>query len=508
MRLDVARGEKFSFQVAVIPDCPLVLNAKVNCAPGLTAIIRRVGYVPLLRRNESATANNTEGYDVIPGLVPDPLYDDFQYTLPPRSASAFWISGMAAPDCRPGLKKIQVVLASTDLHRKEAVTLTAGIQVHPVRLRPRSGFDVTHWFYADALCDWYKADPWTEDFWRIVPPYIRNVAAHGQNVLYVPVFTPPLDGVKRPTQLLGVRRTGKDKYAFDWSQVRRWIRTARQCGIEKFEWCHLFTQWGARFAIRIYQNQFSEDTLLWPPETPGTGEIYRAFLAQFLPQLHRFLLREKLLDRSLFHLSDEPHGDEHLESYRQTRAMLRELAPWMKVMDALSDIRFAKEKLVDMPVPSIRTAKQFWAEQIPCWHYYCCSPRGDYLNRHLETPLALIRMSGWLFYRFQARGFLHWGYNYWYKSQTRQLINPFFESDGLAAPGWVSGDPFVVYPGPNGPLDSIRWEVFAESLQDYQLLQTLNISPEKLAGEFVDYNQFPKSAAWLRSRRRRLLQTK
>ena len=74
-------------------------------------------------------------------------------------------------------------------------------------------------------------------------------------------------------------------------------------------------------------------------------------------------------------------------------------------------------------------------------------------------------MAGWLFYRFQQQGFLHWGYNYLYRRQTQQLIDPFLTNDGDGWPGWMHGDPFVVYPGKDGPLDSIRWEVFAESLE-------------------------------------------
>jgi hypothetical protein len=491
-----------------------MLEVRVKGAPGLEFRARRVGYVPLPRRSEGITPTEFEGYAVVPGLVPDPLCEDFHYPLPATTASAYWISGRTAPDCRPGLKQVRVTLTPAGAGRKESVTVRAAIRVHPLRIQPRHDFDVTHWFYADALCDWYKVAPWSEDFWRIVQPYMRNVAAHGQNVLYVPVFTPPLDGVKRPTQLLKIRRTGHATYRFDWTEVARWIRAARRCGLEKFEWCNLFTQWGAKFAPRIYRETVrrgsgvrEEDLLLWSPETPATGATYRAFLAQYLPELHRFLLREKILECSLFHLSDEPHGDEHLANYRRARALLRELAPWMSVMDALSDIRFARERLVDLPVPSISVARQFWAERVSCWHYFCCGPRGIWLNRLLATPLAMVRMSGWLFYRFQAKGFLHWGYNYWYKSQSRQMINPFFEADGLAAPGWVHGDPFVVYPGPNGPLDSIRWEVFAESLQDYQLLQTIGVAPETLAADFADYNRFPRSAAWLRQRRRRLLET-
>jgi hypothetical protein len=162
---------------------------------------------------------------------------------------------------------------------------------------------------------------------------------------------------------------------------------------------------------------------------------------------------------------------------------------------------------VDMPVPEVSRAKRFVDEGIPCWTYFCCAPLGPWLNRLLSTPLAKVRMSGWLFYRFQQQGFLHWGYNYWYRRQTRQLIDPFLTSDGEGWPGWQSGDPFMVYPGAEGPLDSIRWEIFSESLEDYRLLQTLGVPPSSLAGEFRDYDRFPKNVAWVRQRRRRLLES-
>jgi hypothetical protein len=213
-----------------------------------------------------------------------------------------------------------------------------------------------------------------------------------------------------------------------------------------------------------------------------------------------------LLKRSYFHVSDEPHGDEHLENYRRARALLKELAPWMRVMDALSDIRFGREKLTDMPIPSISTALNFRAENIPCWCYYCCGPRGRFLNRLMDTPLAKIRMSGWLFARFEMRGFLHWGYNYWQRQGRIEMIDPFTESSGMAWPGWAYGDTFEVYPGPTGPLDSIRWEVWAESLQDMALLQTAGIAPDsRLLRPLRSFESFPKTKQWVYSARRSIL---
>jgi len=186
--------------------------------------------------------------------------------------------------------------------------------------------------------------------------------------------------------------------------------------------------------------------------------------------------------------------------------MLRELAPWIRIMDAMSDIRFAKQGLIDVPVPVISVAKQFVDAGIPSWTYFCCAPKGRYLNRFLDTPLAKTRMAGWLFYRFGVLGFLHWGYNYWYRSQTRTLIDPFTVTDGLAWPGWAYGDTFLVYPGPDGPIDSIRWEVFAESLQDYALLETLDVDRDgRLLSVLKDFDDFPKDGRWLRAMRRKLL---
>jgi hypothetical protein len=116
----------------------------------------------------------------------------------------------------------------------------------------------------------------------------------------------------------------------------------------------------------------------------------------------------------------------------------------------------------------------------------------------MDTPLAKIRMSGWLFYRLGARGFLHWGYNCWQKLEQDAMVNPFIEGAAGLWPDIPYGDPFVVYPGPDGPIDSIRWEVFAESLEDYAMLQSAGIPPDDplLAG-IRSYAEFPKTGQWI-----------
>jgi hypothetical protein len=510
LSFDVARNERFSFQLVLRNeakvdfeaknDTPQLLSIEASAPQGWNIRIRRVGYIPVLHRNTRTAFEDIEGAGNIPGYVPDPLFDENSITLPANETHAFWFSVVPSIKSRPGTHIVNITIAMLDGTKR---THTVKIKTHDFIIKKRKNFFVTNWFYNDALFDFHDCQPFDEAYWKILPEYFRNMVDHGQDTILIPVFTPPLDGVKRPTQLLHVTVNKKGVYKFDWTDVKRYVQTAKKAGFINFEWSHLFTQWGARNAIRIYEQQGLTEKLLWPPETLATSKIYRNFLEQFLPAFYSFLKNERLLSRSYFHLSDEPHGEEHLANYKKARDILRELASWMKVTDALSQIEFGRQKLTDHPIPIINTALDFIKENISCSCYFCCWPRGKYLNRLLDTPLASIRMSGWLFYRWPFHGFLHWGYNYWYQSQTRKMIDPYIVQDGLKWPNWAYGDCFVVYPGKNGPIDSIRWEVFAESLQDYAMLQTAKIKPDSLK-EFKSFESYPKSSNWLIKKRKRI----
>ena len=501
--LEGARGERLSFQAGCRTGAASgSLKAEANAGEGLIITVRRVGFVPLPHATSDTPAEELETGGFVPGMVPDPLLPGNELLIGCFETAVFWVTVRITPEAQAGRHKLGIRLI---LNGEIVARLEAEVIVYPCLLPQRRNFPVTNWFYVDALLDWYKLQPFEEKFWDILRRYMADLSEHGQDTIYIPVFTPPLDGVKRPTQLLQVNRNGSD-YVFDWSLVKRWVDTARSCGIRNFEWTHLFTQWGAANAIRIYEGHGLEGSLLWSPDTGAVSDIYRGFLSQYLPQLHDFLDKENLLATSFFHLSDEPHGEEHLVNYRAARNMLRELAPWMQIMDALSDISFAREGLTDIPIPVINCASEFMAEGFPAWAYFCCCPRGKYLNRFMDTSLIKIKMTGWLLYRNKARGFLHWGANYWYRGGTGELIDPFHVTDAGRWPDWTYGDPFVIYPGTDGPVDSIRWEIFAESLQDYALLQACNIDPEDtLLQDIHDYADFPRDAEWLRRQRRHLL---
>lgn len=504
IRLPVARGERASFQVCVRNEGEVEVRAAVDItgAEGLGVRIRRVGYVPVPHHSTHMGLDNLDGIGCIPGFVPDPLFPEQEVLMGPYETHAFWVTLTIPPDTRPGLRRVAATIkVGDDVYPVPDVA----VDVRPVTLQPAHDFPVTHWFYADQLLLWYKLKAWEEKFWQILPDYMKDLVEHGTNCMYVPVFTPPTDGIKRASQLLRITTPSPGKYVFSFADVRRWVRIAKTCGARYFEWTHLLPQWDKSHAIPVYLDTNNQESLLWPSDTKAVSDTYRNFLQQFLPAFKEFLDEEQILQQSFFHVGDEPAKDV-IQHYRAAREMIREIAPWYRTMDAMADIDYAREGLTDIPVPITSVATAFIDAGFPAWVYFCCWPRGRFVNRLMDSPLSVIRMTGWLFHKLQPKGFLHWGYNCWNHPWTQTTVDPYREGDVNMWPGWPYGDPFVVYPGPDGPVDSIRWEVFAESLQDMALLKTVGIpADDPMLAEVQRYDDFPRTPAWINAAREKLL---
>ena len=80
------------------------------------------------------------------------------------------------------------------------------------------------------------------------------------------------------------------------------------------------------------------------------------------------------------------------------------------------------------------------------------------------------RSIGMQLYKYNIKGFLHWGYNFYNNQFSDSAINPYLEtSSGHGFPG---GDAYSVYPGTNGEcLESMRIKVFYEALQDIKAMK-------------------------------------
>ena len=346
----------------------------------------------------------------------------------------------------------------------------------------------TQWFHVDCIASVHNVGIYSEEHWELIDKYMKTAVELGINTILTPVITPPLDtevGKIRPnTQLVKITKND-NKYEFDFSLLRRWIALCKKNGIRHFEISHLFSQWGAGFSPNIFVYQDTELVHEFGWHVKADDEKYTFFLKQFLPELVEFLKSEGIAHECYFHLSDEP-SETHIEAYRRAYNTVKPLIGDCKLMDALSCYDFYKNGLVENPVCSTKYIVPFLENNTKnLWAYYCCIEGDKVGNRFLSMPSYRNRILGLQLYKYNIKGFLQWGYNFYYSQYSRYEINPYITSSADGA--FPSGDPFSVYPGKDGPLKSLRAIVFYESMQDISICRMLEgiIGKEKVV-ELID----------------------
>ena len=489
-----AQGQVISFQVGVLlKTFASKLDVTLSGSMMRYASARLAELVPLMHQTRNTPFGMIESQ--APAYVPDPLPPLRSQPMDIRVSRSVWVSVRLPRRSMRGDVVLGVKLNGQLAGEVQAEIRTWDFELPPLEL------PVTNWFYSDAICDWYKVEPFSGRYWKLLEKYFANLVDHNQTAIYTPLFTPPLDADKRLLQLVEVTELAKGRYRFGWRKLKRWLDLALGAGFKYFEMSHLFSQWGAAHAIRVVVNRSESQALLFRPDAPATGTVYKRFLQQFLPALVKFLKGENVFERCVFHLSDEP-GQQHLEQYRAVREMVRSTVPEIRITEALSHVEFLKEQLIDQPVPVIDKLPDFLGAGVKPWTYTCCNPQGTYPNRFLDYPLYRLRVLGAMLYLWELKGFLHWGCNYWYRGGTRQLIDPFLVTDAHRWPDWFAGDPFIIYPGEDGPMDSIRWEVFRAAMDDYRLLKLADekVGRDRVAGLLDAIRspaQYPRSSDYL-----------
>lgn len=359
---------------------------------------------------------------------------------------------------------------------------------------PKQELIYTSWFHSDCLCNYYGVEPFSEEFWRICRNFVKTAVDHGMNCILTPVFTPPLDtmvgGERRTVQLVKVRSSG-GKYYFDFSNFRKWVALCRECGIEYFEISHFFTQWGAKHAPKIIAlDRKGREKKIFGWFTRTASKSYDDFLTQFAAAFIKVVENEGIKDKCLLHVSDEPN-EKQLKTYMKRAELVAKIFPDFKVIDALSEFEFYEKGAVKNPIPCEDDINDFAGKVPELWTYYCCGQGHSYLpNRFIAMPSLRNRVLGMLLYKYDIKGFLQWGYNFYNSQYSIREIDPFKVTD--AGGGFPSGDSFVVYPAPSGEtFASIRLKVFYDGFEDMMALKLLEnkIGREKVL-ELIDKDLF------------------
>ena len=274
---------------------------------------------------------------------------------------------------------------------------------------------------------------------------------------------------------------------------------------------HFYTQWGAKAAPKFVAEVNGREQIIFGWNTPALSDEYQSFLKVFITELTNELKNNGIFKQCIFHVSDEPNSGDY-ESYSKAKMKIKEYLGDAVIVDAMSHYDLYASGAVECPAVSVSAIKRF----IDCgvkdmWAYYCGGDNKKVSNRFFSTPAYRNRILGIQLYKYDIKGFLHWGYNYWHNRYSYDCINPFLETAGeYFAP---SGDAFLVYPAPDGtPYESTRLKVLRDAFQDFRAMRLCERKcGRKVVLDLIDevfgditFTDYPKQSNLLEAFRERL----
>ncbi len=416
-----------------------------------------VGFIPLV---ENTPKSEKRRVCTAPCEVPDPLLDRRSMDLEAGKTQPVWISAYVPADAAAGVYRGEAAVVAGD----KRVTVPLELTVDPFALPKERHLFVTNWFRAENIAEAHKLELWSEPFWAMLRRYAENMAAHRQNV------------VLTPWSLVKVTRGADGKLSLDTSRFDRFVEVFEQAGMaDRIELGHV-----AHFGPRGWGGNEIQLTTLGAIDQATGKEVKlgpEQGILPFLTALEKHLESRGWLAKAMIHVADEPSVN-NVASWREVSAAVHKAAPRLRRIDAIETIDFTGALEVWVPKLSHferwREAYEARRDGNEFWYYICCHPYGSvYPNRFLDSPLTDVRLLHWINFADDLSGYLHWGGNFWGD-------DPF----GVPRKGLPPGDTHVIYPGSDGPLNSMRWEIARESLEDYEYLHLLASKSRQLKEQF------------------------
>jgi hypothetical protein len=240
------------------------------------------------------------------------------------------------------------------------------------------------------------------------------------------------------------------------------------------------------------------------PELLGFGENtphYQALFASYCTQVQEHLREKGWLDEAFVYWFDEPDPKDYA-FVSNGFAKLKAAAPDINRM------------LTEQVEPALLGGPNIWcaisnaykpepAEQRRAhgekfWWYVCTGPKAPYCTLFIDHPATELRVWLWQTWQRKIAGILVWETNYWTSSAAypdrEHPQNPYEDpmgwTSGYSTPEgrklpWGNGDGRFIYPPLEaadahpgrpilaGPVDSIRWEMLRDGIEDYEYLALL-----------------------------------
>ena len=410
-------------------------------------------------------AENTPKYrktDLVrpaPARFPDYLAEDKEASIEKGYYKAVYLTVRIPRDAEAGDYEGAVTIKTEKGNKSLPLHLT----VYPLTLHDERHLMVTEWYTTSNFKKFHNIDtPDSEQFYEMLRVYAQNMAEHRQNVFRISM------------DLITSKQEADGRLKFDFSRFDKRADIFWNTGHMDL----LETGFAARFGEGGWSSReiVLRDFRVHPvPSSTGgvqkesTNRVItipgKEFLPQFLPAFENHLREKGWLEKTVFHIADEP-SNHNVMSWRKASEYVHRYAPSLRRIDAI-ETPYCFDRL-EIWVPKLDhlatwhdVYKRAQSQGCELWFYTVgIHQKGSYPNKTVDVPLIESRILHWLNYRFGLKGYLHWGFNRW-------------TDDPFGAPGRHRGDGWHVYPKKNGLINSLRWEQMRNGIQDYEYLWML-----------------------------------
>jgi hypothetical protein len=366
--------------------------------------------------------------------------------------------------------------------------------VHRAKVPPLASSTVSYinWHSIDNICSAHNVTKWSEPFWAMLAKYAHTMARGRQNAFWFiwgDYFT--FDSVGNIS-------------SFRRDLLERYVRVFLEADMKTIHGAPMFGR----------RNWTSSDMLLSVraadgKEVDAVSERGKRMLTQMAQRIIAVMKENGWDGQWLQGVFDEPE-DAFVDRYRELVSVLRGLKPDIKILEATMTKKVSG--LVDVWCPQVQeyqANREFFDKRKAAgdrvWVYTCLSPGGPWLNRLLDEERLRQVYIGWALAKYDLQGFLHWGGNFHTAKPFEELVRPHIEGQYLPA-----GDSHILYPLPDGPLSSHRFEAHRIGLEDYELLAQLKSHDAPRAQQIIarvvqGFDKYSKDVAAYRAAKELLL---
>jgi len=397
-------------------------------------------------------------------LAADLLEEATRTPMPDGSWRELWLTVEPPRDAVPGIYEGVLTVRADDTTPLE---FSLKLEVLPATLPAPADwkFHLDLWQHPWAIARWHDVEPWSDEHFRLMRPYLTELANAGQKIITATITDRPWgrrdhDDYRSMVEHI---RYADGSWTFDYTVFDRYVELAMDCGVTGQINCYSLLTWSGRL---YYTDAATGDERFMLCDT--TGPEFAKYWAPFLRDFEKHLEAKGWLERTRLAVDEAP-----AHMMQAMTELVKTSAPRLRISLAgnqapshytgldLAEFSIILDHASDELLRDIATRK---AEGRITTFYVCLDPKRP--NTFVKSPPAEAVWIGYYTAVNGYDGFLRWAWTTWPENPLRDTSywgHPYHHY-------LPAGDAFLLYPGPRS---AVRWELLRDGFEEWEKLRLL-----------------------------------